>query len=97
MARKIIWSATAKNDLAAIYEYLHLSSPRYAKQILLDIRDAGRSLKQFPDRGRALPEYPESGVREIFVDSFRLLYRFVYDTIEVVGVVHMARDITFLA
>jgi len=38
------------------------------------------------------PEYPGSGIREIFVDSYRLLYRFIFDEIEIVGVIHMSRD-----
>jgi toxin ParE1/3/4 len=53
-----------------------------------------QSLKHYPDLGRLLPEFPGSGIREIFVDSFRLLYRVLYDDVEIVGIIHMARDIT---
>jgi toxin ParE1/3/4 len=94
MARRIVWAPSARNDLESIFEYLRKTSPLYAKRFLIKIRESARSLKEFPDRGRFLPEYPESGVREIFVDSFRLMYRIVHDSIEIVGVVHTARDFT---
>jgi len=93
MARRIVWSATARNDLESIYRYLHNGSPLYAKRFIIKARERALSLKQFPDRGRFTPEYPESGIREIFVDNYRMLYRFVFDTIEVVGIIHMSRDL----
>jgi toxin ParE1/3/4 len=92
MARGIIWSSSARNDVESIYEYLRQSSPLYAKRFLIKTRDAAKSLKHYPDRGRLIPEYPGSGIREIFIDSYRMLYRFVFDKIEIVGVIHMARD-----
>jgi len=49
-----------------------------------------------PDRGRHIPEYPESGLREVFVDSFRIFYQVSEDRVEIAGVFHMARDITQL-
>jgi toxin ParE1/3/4 len=63
---------------------------------LLKVRESAKSLKDFPDRGRFIPEYPGSGIRELFVDSFRLLYRFIFDEIEIVGIIHSARDMTLV-
>jgi toxin ParE1/3/4 len=96
MARRIVWSQSARNDLDSIYHYLRRGSPRYAKRFLLKAREAAQSLKQFPDRGRFIPEYPESPVREIFVDSYRMMYRAVSDTIEIVGIIHISRDFLLL-
>jgi toxin ParE1/3/4 len=93
MARRIVWSSSARNDLESIYHYLLRGSPLYAKRFLVKSREAARSLKQFPDRGRFTPEYPESGIREIFIDNYRMLYRFVYDAIEIVGIIHSSRDL----
>ena len=96
MARKIIWSFEAANDVEGIFEFLLKTSPPYAKRFVIKTQDAAKSLKIFPDRGRYVPEYPESQAREIFVDSFRLMYRVFPDHIEITGVIHMARDITKL-
>jgi toxin ParE1/3/4 len=92
MARRIIWSQSARNDLDSIYHYLRRGSPRYAKRFILKAREGAQSLKQFPNRGRIIPEYPESPVREIFIDSYRMMYRLVFDSIEIVGLIHMSRD-----
>jgi toxin ParE1/3/4 len=92
MARRIVWSSSARNDLESIYRYLRRGSPLYAKRFLLNARETAQSLKQFPDRGRFVPEYPESGVREVFIDSYRMMYRFVFDSIEIVGIIHMSQD-----
>jgi plasmid stabilization system protein ParE len=96
MARKIIWSLEAANDVEAIFEYLLQTSPLYAKRFVIKTKEAANSLKTFPDRGRHVPEYPESGAREIFVDSFRFFYEAFSDRVEIKGVIHMARDITRL-
>src|SRR6266536_1291552 len=96
MGRRIIWSHSARNDFENILEYLKANSPSYAKRFAILIRESARRLKQFPDRGRFIPEYPDSGIREIFVDSFRLMYRFVFNDIEIVGIIHSARDLTLI-
>ena len=77
-------------------EYLRHSSPYYSKQFIIKVRTAAKSLKIFSERGRHIPEYTDSGLREIFVDSFRLFYRVTAEQVEIVGVVHIARDISRL-
>jgi toxin ParE1/3/4 len=96
MARKIIWSLEAANDVEAIFEYLLEASPSYAKRFVIKVKEAADSLQIFPERGRYVPEYTESKAREIFVDSFRLLYRVFPDKVDITGVIHMARDLTGL-
>jgi len=96
MARKIIWSLEASIDVEGIFEFLLKTSPPYAKRFVIKVQDSAKSLKTFPDRGRHVPEYPELNAREIFVDSFRLIYRVFPDYIEITSVIHMARDITKL-
>jgi plasmid stabilization system protein ParE len=93
MARTVIWSLEAANDVEAIFEYLLEASPLYAKRFVIKVKEAAESLQILPERGRHVPEYPESKAREIFVDSFRLLYRVFPEQVEITGVIHMARDI----
>ena len=40
----------------------------------------------YPNRGRKLPEIPGSGLRELVVDSYRIVYRRMLNTIEVLTV-----------
>jgi plasmid stabilization system protein ParE len=50
MARKIIWSFEATDDLNAIADYIAKDSPFYAAAFVQEIRDASRSLKEFSEK-----------------------------------------------
>ena len=41
---------------------------------------------EHPERGRRLPELPESGLRELIVDNYRLVYRRTSKAVEVLTV-----------
>ena len=43
-----------------------------------------------------MPEYRDSAIRELFVDSYRLIYRVFGDTVTIVAFVHGARDLAAL-
>jgi len=45
MARKIVWSLAAVNDIEAIEEYLRQSSHLYAKRFILKVIDSTKKLK----------------------------------------------------
>jgi toxin ParE1/3/4 len=94
MAFRIIWQPQAIQDLASIREYYVLSSPQYAKSIVQRIKVASKSLKFFPLRSRIVPEFEQKEIREIFIDSFRLLYSVKQKQIDILAIIHMARDLT---
>jgi addiction module RelE/StbE family toxin len=93
MARTLIWTETALQDLDEAAEYIARDSKFYAKAFVKESRQAARSLKRFPERGRIVPELGEPEIREIFVRSYRLIYK-LEDTkrIYVVRFIHGARD-----
>ena len=43
-------------------------------------------MKEHPRRGRRLPELPESGLRELIVDNYRIVYRRTPKAVEVLTV-----------
>ena len=96
MVRRVIWSFAAASDVESIHTYLRQNSAQYASRFLIKIRDTARSLSSMPERGRRVPEYPELDIHELFVDSFRLIYRIKPEVTEIVGVVHMAHDLSQL-
>jgi plasmid stabilization system protein ParE len=57
-----------------------------------DTRDAARSLDLLAERGRPLPQLGPD-VRELFVQSFRLIYEVRTDTVDILAFVHSARDL----
>ncbi len=93
MAREVRWSGPARDDLFQAAEYIARDSRHYASALLEAARDAARSLAVFPERGRRNPEVGEESVREIFVQSYRLIYEIHPDAIDVIAFVHGARDL----
>lgn len=92
MARKVIWTYTAEEDLDSAAEYIHKDSPVYAASFVDRALDASRSLDKFAERGRIVPELNEDYIREIFVYSYRLIYRIDNDQISVLALIHGHRD-----
>jgi toxin ParE1/3/4 len=52
----------------------------------------GEALARYPDRGRRLPELPESGLRELIVGNYRLVYRRTSDRVDVLTVIEGHRQ-----
>lgn len=92
MARKIIWAYAAEEDLEAAASYIHRDSPVYAASFIDRALEAGRSLDEFAERGRMVPELGDSSIREIFVYSYRLVYRIEDDRISILALIHGRRD-----
>ena len=54
-----------------------------------------RHLRDHPRQGRRLPEAPKDDcLRELIVESWRVIYRFEAHQIEIAAIVHSARLLT---
>ena len=51
MAKKVIWSYAAEEDLDAAADYIHKDSPAYAAAFVDRVLEAARSLNEFAKRG----------------------------------------------
>lgn len=96
MAREISWAESAINSLLEAAEYIAKDSPSYASALTLQAEKAAESLGQFSERGRVLPEMREPNVREVFVGSYRLIYRTSKNLVTVIAFIHGARDLAAL-
>jgi plasmid stabilization system protein ParE len=72
---KVVWTERA-------WERLTEAAVRLVDKLIA----RGDALGRYPDRGRKLPEIPGSGLRELVVDSYRIVYRRMLNTIEVLAV-----------
>ena len=61
MARKVIWTDPAVDDLEAAVEFVARDASALAQQVC----DAGDSLAEFSERGRRLPDPELSDFREL--------------------------------
>jgi len=91
---KIVWTDPAVNDLDGIQSYLTPDSTRYASILIEKIILATENLKLFPLMGRIVPEVAEIAIREIFVHHYRIIYRTNDDLIEILAIIHQARDLS---
>jgi toxin ParE1/3/4 len=93
MARRIVWSPRALSDLHEILEWIARDSQAYARAVHDRFFARVESLTDQPGQGRRVPEYEGSDtLREVFVHSWRLMYRFDDRTVSIVAIVHGARD-----
>lgn len=91
MARRVIWSRVAVNDLQSIAEYIERDSRRYAAAVTDKILTLARNLPHYPYLGRVVPEFGRTDVRERFVFSYRVVYRVSEESILIVNVIHGRR------
>lgn len=96
MARRVIWSEPALDDLEAAAAYIARDSSHYAAAVVREAVDAARSLAQFSERGRVVPEANDPAIRELFVRRFRLIYEIRPEIVFVLGFIHGARDLAKL-
>jgi len=90
---KIFLSPEALSDLEQIVAFIAPHNPAAAERMGNHLLDAAHSLHQFPERGRVVPEFRQVELREIVIQSYRIIYR-VRDceaSIEIVRFWHAAR------
>ena len=83
---KVVWTEQAWERLLEIEDFVAGDNPRAAARLVDRLIDRGQTLAQHPNRGRRLPELPRSGLRELIVGNYRLVYRRTSETIEVLTV-----------
>lgn len=87
-----IRTAKAEDDLVDIWVYIAQDSPAAADRVLDNIDGKCRLLADNPLLGPARPDIA-SGLRYFPVGSYLILYREIVGGIEVVRVVHGARNL----
>lgn len=72
---KVVWTEQAWRRLSEIEDFIAHDRPAAAAKLIDKLVDRGDALARHPDRGRKLPEIPNSGLRELVVDNYRIVYR----------------------
>ncbi len=92
MDREIVWSLWASDDLVSVAEHISRDSESYAATVVRELVAAARSLSVFAERGRRVPEYDDPSARELIVRKYRLVYRVHPERVEVLRIIHGARE-----
>ena len=87
----VVWTERALGHLDAISDYIARDSPRLAQLFVRRVFDATTLLADFPRSGRRVPEFNRDDLREILIQSYRIIYRVTGGSVEVIAVRHAAR------
>jgi len=88
----VIWTAAARNSLKQIHDFIALDSKYYAKEVVDNILNLADELNTFPSRGRVVPERNQPSLRELFLYSYRVIYRIDGDDVHILTVLHGKRN-----
>lgn len=86
----VSWSPEAVEDTEEIAAFIFEDSPLYAHKVVEQFVAAARTLRQFPLRGRPVPELHATH-RELFIYSYRMIYRVEHQSVLIVSVIHGRR------
>lgn len=86
-------SPAALVDIQAILEYIRTDNPDAAEQLEEELFSAFDRLAQWPEMGHVRPELTGKAVRFWPVGSYLLVYQFTRSMLQIVAVLHGARDI----
>lgn len=90
---QIIWSEPALIDLENIAEYIALSNPRAASDLVQKVMEKIDRLELFPKSGKVPSEISGLGYREVVISPCRVFYREDGDIVYIVHVCREERDL----
>lgn len=89
---KLRWSKLAISDLDDIIAYISLDSEESVKLFVAKIIHTAETTATFPYSGRIVPELNDEQIREKVFHNIRIIYRMKDNIMEVIRVLHSARD-----
>lgn len=89
---RVIWTRPALEDVRAIRDYIARDSVRYGEAVAEELLEAVERLAEYPLSGRMVPELTQPTIREVIHGSYRIVYRVRADVLEILTVVHGARQ-----
>lgn len=90
---RVAWTANAKRQLSDIHQYIAANSPQYAKATVDRITARSVQLATFPMSGAVVVDYGDPQIRELIEGAYRIIYRVSAKSVEVLAVVHGARNL----
>jgi toxin ParE1/3/4 len=91
MAREVVWTDPAWDDLVAAAEYIARDSESYAAAFMQEVEIAAASLSDLAERGQIVPEFRDASIRELLIRPYRLVYRIDERQVMVLALIHGAR------
>jgi plasmid stabilization system protein ParE len=88
----VVVTAAAEADLEAIGDWIAKDSPARALTFILKLREACETLVDIPYAFALVPRYEDTQIRRRPHGNYLIFYRVSKDAIEILHVLHGARD-----
>ena len=88
----VVLTAAAEQDLEAIADWIAQHNPARALSFVRELRRECDALGDAPEAYVLVPRYERTGVRRRPYGHYLIFYRFVGDRVEVLHILHGARD-----
>ena len=92
MTRRLIVAREARQDMLAIWEFIAADSPQAADSITQLFEREFLAIHEHPGIGPSRDEL-QPGLRSLPVGSYLIFYRVMKDRVQVLRVIHGARDL----
>ncbi|WP_377295734.1 type II toxin-antitoxin system RelE/ParE family toxin [Rhizobium sp. SGZ-381] len=89
----VVFSDRARDDLETIWQAIAHENPGRATSFVEELIDLAESLATMPFRFAEVRRYSASGIRRVPHSNYLIFYRVLADRIEIIHVLHAARDI----
>jgi toxin ParE1/3/4 len=83
---RVRWTSRSIQDLREIGAFIARDNPNAARRWVARLKERAWKAAPFPYGGRIVPELNREDVREVFLKSYRIVYRIFPDFIEVLTV-----------
>jgi toxin ParE1/3/4 len=83
---RVRWTARSRRDLREIWSYIARDNPEAANRWIARLRNRARKAGLHPAAGRMVPERERQDLREVFVGSYRIVYRVRTTSIDILTV-----------
>jgi toxin ParE1/3/4 len=88
---EVVWTAQAIEQFEDACRFIARGSPRFSAIFAARVTRNVDRLEEFPRSGRMVPEVGRPSVREIIVQSYRVIYRLSDDRVQILFIHHGAR------
>jgi addiction module RelE/StbE family toxin len=89
---KLVFTDEAKADLVQIGDWIAKDNPLRAVTFVDELEECCRQLTSMPKAYQLVPRLEALGVRRVPHGDYLIFYRVIDDTVEVIHVLHGARD-----
>jgi toxin ParE1/3/4 len=83
---RVRWTSRSIQDLREIGAFIARDNPNAARRWVARLKERAWKAAPFPYGGRIVPELNREDVREVFLKSYRIVYRIFPDFIEILTV-----------